>query len=57
MIKEFLEQTNSKNNSVEKIDSKKKLFLNEEDEEVDKNDLIEDLKFLGNTNKLNWYRI
>ena len=54
MIKEFLEQTNSKNNSVEKIDSKKKLFLNEEDEEVDKNDLIEDLKFLGNTNKLNW---
>lgn len=53
IIKEFLEQTNSKNNSVEKIDSKKKLILND-DEEIDKNDLIEDLKFLGNTNKLNW---
>ena len=52
-IKEFLDQTNTKINSIEKIDSKRKFFLNE-DEEIDKSDLIEDLKFLGNSNKLNW---
>ena len=53
-IKEFLDQTNTKINSVQKSDAKKNLFLNQEEDEIDKADLIEDLKFLGNTNKLNW---
>ena len=53
-IKEFLDQTNTKINSMQKSDIKKNLFLNQEEDEIDKADLIEDLKFLGNTNKLNW---
>ena len=53
-IKEFLDQTNTKINSMQKSDIKKNLFLNQEEDEIDRADLIEDLKFLGNTNKLNW---
>ena len=53
-LREFINQIYIRNNSIEKNENlKKKLFINKE-EEIDKNVLIEDLKFLGNANKLNW---
>ena len=49
IMKKFLD----KNNEKKILTTKKKLFLNYEPQ-INKTDLIEDLKFLGNDNKLDW---